>query len=177
MDSESAGNANPLTFAAREIGRIPMTMLRAQTDDLKQLGNALRVISWSAPQPVDLHWFGDQLLDAKPGIERSIWILEDHLHIAPKAPQSPSRCAQDVFALKANGTLVCLDKLEHASAKGRLPAARFADQTKSLPAQDVETHVIKRNMYLALPTEGAADRESLREMADGDQYFGLVSLS
>src|SRR5687767_2814104 len=101
MQRERAGDADPLTLAARELVRIAARVLAAEADGLEERLHAdLRLLR--AHPAVNRVWLRDDLLHRLTRIERRVGVLEDHLHLPPHRSQPTLREPRDVAPLEAD---------------------------------------------------------------------------
>src|SRR5207237_222884 len=80
LDRQRAGDADPLSLAAREFVRIALRMLRAQAYEAEKL----RPPFFLAPcrEAIERKRFGQRLLDGHARVERAVGILKNNLHRA-----------------------------------------------------------------------------------------------
>jgi hypothetical protein len=154
--------------------REPVHVLGAQTGQLQQPGDAIE------PDPaiahaVDQERLADVVENGHPRIQRPEGILEHHLDLRAQGAELPTgergqiddtavgRPEQD---LAARGR----DRAQDAARRGRLTAARLANEPERLALAHREAHVVDRGHRaddLAIPS--APDRERLAQATDLEQ--------
>src|SRR5690242_21312871 len=119
---------------------------------------------------VDEERVGEDLPDALARVQRRVWILEDHLQLAPERAKLAAREPRDVVAVEADRSGCRLVQANEQAAEGRLAAAGLADDAEGLAAPHVERHVVDRVHDLAAAAEGRRlEREVLDEVARLEQ--------
>jgi hypothetical protein len=82
MKRQRSGDANSLSLpTAKRVGK-PIHILRAQTNQLQQLGNAGHPLV-TASDAVHEQRFANDIENRHPRIQRRKRILEDELHVSP----------------------------------------------------------------------------------------------
>ena len=140
----------------------PGQVIRAQPDEFEQFDDLVARLAALLLRPMDVDALGDDVLDAHPGVERRVRILEHHLR--PRAvllDLAPAE-RQHVLALEPDDTGGGLDQPQDASRRRGLTGSRFADQADGFAPVDGETHLVE-------DTRGMASRpELLDEVLDLD---------
>ncbi len=171
IERECAGEADALALAAAELVRVAGGCVRGQADDLKQLADALADRLAPADEAVHPERLSDDATDAVARVERRERVLEDHLHPAAQRPQLVVPEVRDVGAVEDDLPGGRLVEAQQRAADGGLAAAGLADETKRLPAANVEADVVYRADIADVPVEDDAglDREPDLEVLDLDQ--------
>ena len=77
------------------------------------------------------------------GFERRLGVLEDHLHVAAqRAAAGPAGSPNTSSPRNVNDPGRRLDEPQQAARRGRLAAARLADQAERLALVDGEAHAV-----------------------------------
>jgi len=95
FERKRPGDADPLALTSGEFVRVTVGVFSAETNEIEQLGYAFSralpcrsvvcfVTVAVRKNPVDQNWFRDHRPDGHPGVERSIRVLKDDLHLAPQ---------------------------------------------------------------------------------------------
>ena len=87
----------------------------------------------------------DDLPDRHARIERRVRILEDHLHVLPRAAQLGAGQLRDVDVAEHHAPAGRFDQPQHRPAERRLAAAGLADQPERLARKNVERHAVDRS--------------------------------
>ena len=178
LQSERAGNADTLTLTAGELMRITVDVLGVQSDNVEKLADTLNALFLGA-HAVNGHGLGDDLADGHTGIQRSIRILEDKLHLATHVLDLMLAHLGNVFALEEHFACRRLGQAHDGTARGGLTATRLADQAKSLARINLERNVIHcRDDTLgeALGEHAGLSGKLLREVLDLQQRSTLVGI-
>ena len=178
LQSERAGDADTLALAARELVRITVDVLGIQTDDVQQLADALDTLLLGT-HAMNGHGLGDDLADGHTGIERSIGILEDELHLATHVLDLMLAHLGNVFTLEEHLTGGRLGQAHDGATRRGLTATRLTNQTKGLARINLERNVIycrDNTLGEALGEHAGLSGELLREVLDLQQRSTLVGI-
>ena len=151
-------------------------MLGIQTDDVQQLADALDTLLLGT-HAMNGHGLGDDLADGHTGIERSIGILEDELHLATHILDLVLAHLGNVFALEEHFACRRLGQTHDGAARGGLTATRLADQAKGLARINLERNVIHSRddtLREALGEHAGLCGKLLGEVLDLQQRSALV---
>src|SRR3954447_1640494 len=124
---------------------------------------------------MQLERVADDLPDALPGVERRVWVLEDHLDLAANRLEVFAREAYKFLALVLHRPRRGPQELDDRSAERGLTAAGLADQAQGLPLAEDQADVVDGvdRRHLAFDQEAGLDREALDEMADLEEWITL----
>ncbi len=75
-------------------------------------------------------------------VERSVGVLEDHLHLPPHTPQPLTLQSSKFFILEEDATIGRPIKLKNRPARGRFTTARLTHQPHCFTLFDGETNVV-----------------------------------
>ena len=88
--------------------------------------------------------FGDDVLHGHAGIQGSVRVLENHLHLAAVGQQLLLGKSGDVLAVQDDGAGSRVINADHRAGAAALAAAALADQSEGLPLSDRKADVIHR---------------------------------
>ena len=167
------GDADTLTLTTRELVRIALAMSGRKANDLEQLLCLLQTLAL-AHLGVNKQRLANNVLHLHARIERSVRILEHHLHLGAQRTNLLLGELRHVFALKENLSLVGLDEVVDQTAGSGLTTAGLAYERERLAGHDVKGHVVHRVHKLVGTTEEVfAHRELLAQVTNGQQRLGL----
>ena len=86
IHGQRARDRNPLPLTARELVRVAVGERPRQPDPIEEDASLSDLVR--AAYPGDTEGLADRVADGQPGVERIVWILEHHLHVAAKRLQS-----------------------------------------------------------------------------------------
>ncbi len=176
IERQRAGDADALALPARELVRVALGVLDAETDRLEQLEDPPLLLVLGA-DAVDAQRLADDVPDAHARVERGIRVLEDDLHVAAQALHLGARGAHDVDALEGDLAGGRLDQAQHAAPGGRLAAPALADEPQRLALVDVEGDAVDRVDVAGRALQHTAlDGEVLLEVADLEQAHATALL-
>ena len=115
FERKRARNADTLTASAVQFVRISAGQTFSQTDNLHQLGDAVKYFRARFEHFVDDQRLGDNFLDAHTGVDAGVGILEDNLHFAAKIAHFGLVIGHNVFAFIINLTAGRLVKAKHSA--------------------------------------------------------------
>ena len=172
-EGQRAGNPDALALAAREFRGEAVVVLRVEPDHLHQLLD-LPLAPGAVGHVVDGQGVADDGAHPAPGVEGSVGILEDHLHLAPVAPELPTGKGADVGPVQHHPPRGEGVQPGDAAGERRLTAAGLADQSQRFPARHLEAHPLDGVNLPDLPLEDdpAADRKALDHVLDAQQRLG-----
>ena len=178
LQRKCTGNADTLTLTAGELMRIAVDVLGVQSDNVQQLADALDTLLLGT-HAMNGHGLGDDLADGHAGIQRSIRILEDKLHLATHVLDLMLAHLGNIFTLEEHFACRRLGQAHDGTARGGLTATRLADQAKGLTRINLERNVIhSRDDTLgeALGEHAGLSGKLLREVLDLQQRSALVGI-
>jgi hypothetical protein len=109
LKGKSAGDPNALTLPPRELVGVAAHSGFRQADEFKELRDALASVLPFC-EAMHIQWLADEVSDGKPWVERSVRVLEHHLHTPTQAaPACPRGLSQ---ILPANEDTAFIRKLE-----------------------------------------------------------------
>src|SRR5438309_1820510 len=82
LRGQRSGDADALPLPTGELVRVTVAVLGVQADQAQQLAHVIGALG--PVTPVDAKWFGDDLVDGHPRVERCVRVLEHDLEIAPE---------------------------------------------------------------------------------------------
>src|SRR5260370_35682284 len=86
----------------------------------------------------------DDGADGHAGIQRCVWILEDHLDLLSRAAQLLAANAGQIDVVEVDMSRRCGLQLNDHPPEGRLATARFADQAERLTRPDGKADAVNR---------------------------------
>ena len=140
-ERQGARDADALPLAAGELVREAVGVIGLEAHLLERIHHDVQPFL-AAADVVDVQPFHDRLPDGQAGIQRSVGILEDDLHVAAQGFELGSVELEDVAAVEVGGPGGRIDQPQHGAPDGRLAAAGFADQAERLALLDAETHIV-----------------------------------
>ena len=143
LEDEGPGDPDALTLTAGELVGEAVGVVRLQPHELERVGHALPPRT-ALPQSVDVERLGDRFTDRHPGVEGGERVLEDDLDVLADLPHLPVGESHELTAVEADRAGRGRDQLQHRPARGRLPAARLADQAEGLSPADGEVDLAHR---------------------------------
>ena len=122
------------------------------------------------------HRLSDDLADREPGRERGEGILEDDLHLGTEVAHFLAGEIVDLLPVEEHLTAgLFARETQNGAPRGRLAAARLADQTHRRPAFQVEGNAVDRLDVADRPGEEAAlDGEVLFQGVDLEDILRIV---
>src|SRR5829696_199085 len=163
VDGECPGHTDSLPLAARELVRVAVGVFLAQTNRLQELVHALGALLRAVGQVVDVYALGDDVAYDHTRVQGGLGVLKDHLHLAVESPALIALGLVDVLAPEEHLATRRLVKPDQHPSRGRLAAARFADQAERLALIDLERDPVDRLKV------HPADLEVLLEVFDLEQ--------
>ncbi len=148
------GQHGALALPARELVRIARGVIGAEADGREQFGHPLHPLRRRA-KAMDVERLADLLADGQAPVERGERILEDHLHAGAGAPSGRLMRQRQRRAVEGDRTGIRGLEADQETARGRLAAARLADQAEGFAATDRQRDAVDR-MDGAGPAEEAA---------------------
>ena len=141
--------------------RVAVRVVRVQPDDPHQLLHPIVAVLARLRQPVDNQGLSDDAPDRHARIQRGVWVLEDHLHVPPHAPQLTRLQLRQVLIVDQDVARSWLVKEQDHAPQRCLPAATLAHQPQRLTALHVEGHSVDRLHVrdLALEDDPGGHRE------------------
>src|SRR5207247_11075179 len=124
---DSARDVHALALAAAQLVRVAIGELGAEAD-LRQDVVHLLAPPVAVEVRVERQWLLDRLPDAEPWVERRRRILEDHLEVAPTAPERLGGERGQLLTVEVDPSGGRLDHPQHAARDRRFAAARLADE-------------------------------------------------
>ena len=158
--------------------RITVDVLGVQSDDIKKLADALNALLLGT-HAMNGHGLRNDFADSHTGVERSIRILEDKLHLATHVLDLMLAHLGNVFALEEHFAGRRLGEAHDGTARGGLTTTGLADQTKGLARIDLERNVVhSRDDTLgeALGEHAGLSGKLLREVLDLQQRSTFVGI-
>ena len=99
------GDGDALALSARELVGIAVARFGFELHFPQGVHDQLFALLRGAAEAVDHQAFLDDLGHGQPRVQRSVGILEDHLHVPPQRPQGPGAQALDVAAIITDRTV------------------------------------------------------------------------
>ncbi len=140
---ERARDADALLLSAGELVRIAVDEALAEPHGLHQLANAI-ALPVARGEPERLDRLGDDLPDGHARVERRVGILEDHLHVLPRAAQLRAGQLRDVDVPEHHAPARRFHEPQHRAAERRLAASRLSDEPERFARLDLERHAVDR---------------------------------
>src|SRR6266404_7957342 len=168
LDRQRAGDADPLSLAARELVRIALRMLRAQAYEAEKL----RPPFFLAPcrEAIQRKRFGQRLLDGHARIERAVGILKNDLHRASLRAQRLRIEREQFLSVEPDLARSGFYQSQQQPAGRRLAAARFADQRQCFAASELEADAVDRlDDACTAPEKALLHRKVLDEIFHAQQ--------
>ena len=136
LQDQRARDADALALSAGELMRQPPHhQAGIETDGAENLVHAPLALG-AVVDAGDHQRLGDDVADAPPWVQRRDRVLEDHLHAPAHLPQGVAPQRHQIDAIEHNLPRSRPAQLQHGTAKRRLAATAFADQTERLAARD-----------------------------------------
>src|SRR3954471_11075698 len=104
--------------------RIAASVERAQSDRFEQFVDAILYLVFGLAQSVDFDDLSEHAAHRNTRIERTIWILEDDLHLAAHLAEALAGHLGNFFALEFYGAGGRLDQTEDGAPGRRFATAR-----------------------------------------------------
>ena len=142
-EGQGPGHADALALATGELGREPVVVLRVEPDQLHDLLDPLLAVR-AVGDAVDRERVPDDRADPAARVQRTVRVLEDHLHVPAERAHPSTGQPADVLAVegdRAGGDVV---QPHDAAGQGGLAAAGLADQAQGLAAADLQADVLDR---------------------------------
>ena len=120
--------------------RIPAHILRSQADRFKQFDDPILECR-AFFGTIDTHRFPDNICHCHAWVERSVWVLEDHLDPSPKRTHLAvcQFCEVYLFISESEASACRWNEAEDAPSGSSLSTATFADESEGFAALDIET--------------------------------------
>ena len=168
---QRTGNVHALALAAGQFVRIAFGIVGGvQPDLVEKVAHAGAGLC--SRQAVRLGREGQRLGDGEPGVERSVGVLEHHLHLAAQfVDRDPVRLVDGV-AVEHHGPAVGGDEPDQEAGNRRLAAARLSHDAQRLALGDGQGKVVDGPHHLAGPAEQPARNGKVLAQA-GRQQKGL----
>src|SRR5665647_998031 len=170
------GDADALPLPAGELVRVAVQVLggRPQAGLVDRLDDALFFLALARADVVDLERFGDDVEDCLLGIDRVVGVLEDDLRLLAVLAQGLLAELLHRQALVEDVAARGIFEAEHGAPRGRLAAARLADEGEDLALFDLEADVVDGLHVLLLGghhglEEALLDREVDLEVLDVEE--------
>jgi hypothetical protein len=122
----------------------------AETDQFQRLGDTRA--DFVGGKIIDGQRLGNDIRDPQPGIQRSIGILEDGLHVAAYAAQFIAAEAGDVTAHEHDRAGVRIGQSQQAPCERRFAATGLADDAKRVATPQRQRNTV-HGMQVARPSE------------------------
>ncbi len=161
---DGARDRRTLALPAAQLVRVARAEARVEADFLER-GSHPGIPGGAALPALE----GDERLrhalrDVHARIETADRVLEDHLHLAPHAPQPDRVVEQHGRPAPLDRASRRLEQTENRARQRRLAAARFAHDAERLTGCDFEVHAIDGDepaagVEQALPSHGETHRE------------------
>lgn len=166
-ESASARDVDPLALAAAQLVRIVRRVVSVQAHLLEELRDPLPHLL--PREAVHLHRKPHDLADGGARVQRRVWILKDHLHVAPEALAVASQLRhsarrEHVRTFEEEPSVVCPDQPEDEARRRRLPTAGLADNAHSGGALRREREPVHRG-DVALLQHAEPHRKALGDAA------------
>src|SRR5215204_1960600 len=143
VERDGPGDPYPLTLAPGELVRVAVVVLGAQTNDLQELLHALLAISRGvAAHIVGPQGLGDDVAHRHAGIQASVGVLEDDLHVPAHVEHAFAVVTQYVLALEDHLALRRLQQPEDEAGQRTLSAPGLAYEPERLSAPDGEVDAV-----------------------------------
>ena len=143
LDTQGASDEESLTLSARELVRVSVDDIGAESDALTQSRDAL----WDSgllAYPMHCQSFSECVRHGLPRVERGKRILGYELHASPHWAQRPSRHVGDISPRKDDSARRWAKQPQNAAAKCALATTGLAHQTEGLSAGNGQTDIVKR---------------------------------
>src|SRR5262245_45452471 len=140
--------------------QVAVKMLRAEADQLQQLGDSINLLL-SLGAVEDRQWPADDIDDLHARIERCVRILEDHLNVFAQLAHLSVAQAQDFSAFEINLASGRWDEFGNQARRGRFATAAFTHQAKGLSLRQG-----KRNLVDGLEGLGASEPTAEQSASD-----------
>jgi len=141
LQGQRPRDTDSLPLSAAELMRITAHHGRIQTHRLQEIRNAMLAVE-TAGESMNGEGLANNGPDGHAGVQGSVWILKDNLHIAPFAAQLLFAQLQKIHAIEPYSSGVRLDQAQDGPAGGRFSTTGFADQPECLAFIDVKTNVV-----------------------------------
>jgi hypothetical protein len=106
---------------------------------------------------MNLEGLGNNLPDGEAGIEGTVGILKNHLHLAPERAEVAFGEGEDVSAFKCDAARGGRGELENGAAHGGFPATALADKADRLAGLDSEGDVVNGTDVAGFSSQNASD--------------------
>ena len=171
IERECAGDPDALALTAAEFMRVPRQMVRVETDQVEQVGDAPPSFG-PRPELVNDERLFDDISRPHPRVQRRIGILKHNLHIAPRPAHARLGKLQDIFTAEKHLAGRGFDQSQDAPSGCALPAARLTDKAEHLAFVDRKAHVVHRLDDGRRAPEPAPADEVLDEVTHFEQRRG-----
>ncbi len=153
--------------------RIAVVVLRVQPHRVQQLPHPLGALRPVAVQAMDRKRLAHDRANRLTRVQRGIWILEDHLHLASDRLQLGALGVGDVPPVEMHRPRGWLEQPHRKPRRRALPTARLADDPQRLAAHHLQAHAVHRphRPDLPLPHDSPGDREVLHQIAHLHQWL------
>ena len=93
---------------------------------------------------MDIQGLADDVSHFEPGIERTVGVLENHLELAARRPESATVQLSNILVLENDAPRGRLEEPDHGPAQGGFTATAFAHQPNRFAWSDREANPIDR---------------------------------
>ena len=123
---------------------------------------------------MDDQGLGDDVFDAKAGVERGEGILEYDLQVAAQVPHFGMSSREQIFAFEADAAGGGLDEAENQASQSAFAGAGFSDESKGFAGVDVKGNIIDgADVSTRLAAEWRLSaRKDLGQIPNFDQSHG-----
>src|SRR5260370_11569202 len=153
-DRERPRDPDALPLTARKLVRIAVGESRIHPHDLQQLVDPVLPL-FALGEPVDVQRLANDVADRLPRIERRVWVLEDHRHVATVHSHLRTVLMGDVFTLEEDRSRGRVEQADDRAPQRRLAAARLPAQAKRFALLDLEADAVYRANVSARPLQNA----------------------
>ena len=144
LDRQRPGYADALTLTTGKLMRIPVGLLRAESNTLQQMDRLLLRLRLAAAQLVEQHRICEDLHDLLPGIQGGIGILKDHLHLPTDGAHLLRLEPGDIASVEYDLAGLWLDQLDDGAGRGRLSASGLSHQAEHLALLHIKADIVDR---------------------------------
>ena len=124
--------------------RIPVGLLRAESNTLQQMDRLLLRLRLAAAQLVEQHRICEDLHDLLPGIQGGIGILKDHLHLPTDGAHLLRLEPGDIASVEYDLAGLWLDQLDDGAGRGRLSTSGLSHQAEHLALLHIKADIVDR---------------------------------
>ena len=171
IGGQSAGDADALPLAARELVRETVDVPLAQAYHFQELCDPLCLLLPAADQLVHAQRLADDGVHRPARVQRGKRVLEDHLRLAPNGQPVLALGIDDVVSIDLDLAVGRRVEAQHGAPDRGLAAAALAHQAQRLAAVDKERDAVDGldRPDLALDQDAAPDGKVLLELRDLDE--------